>query len=247
MTPPRAAAEVTLPTPQGNPEESELQQVVYTLSHDFGKYIRHIREFTKLLVEENPEHFSAEEKEYASMLLRAATNSQAMINGLLAFSRVTTRAAPFELIDSNQLFEEVRESLVPKIKETGAILTVSKGSLPAIMGDRAQLFTVWQELMLNALTVMPPKTMPHLIIESTTGADSRSFSITDNGIGIAPENHERIYTLFMRLNAEDEYPGIGAGLSVAKRIMQRHGGTIELESVPGKGSRFTFTLPWKQT
>jgi len=179
---------------------------------------------------------------------------QRLIQDLLTYSRVTTRGKPPELFEAREALEDALANLQGVIEDTGAKVTT--GELPRVLADRAQLVQLFQNLLSNALKFNKPGEPPQVDVRAnsgkaaapeagTGGEPSRiwwNFSVSDRGIGIDPKYFERVFEIFQRLHSGDEYPGTGIGLALCKRIVERHGGTIRVESEPGKGATFTFTL-----
>jgi len=166
-----------------------------------------------------------------------------LIADLLAYSRVTRRGKAFEPTDCETVMDEVLANLEVAVTETGA--TVTHDPLPTVVADEVQLGRLLRNLIGNAITYHgeePPRV--HIWAERTDGM--WQFAVRDNGIGIEPQYHQRIFAIFQRLHARDEYEGTGIGLAVAKRIVERHGGRIWVESEPGKGSTFYFTVPRRE-
>ena len=159
---------------------------------------------------------------------------------LLAFSRVTTRAKEFELTDCEFVLNQVLSNLEISINENEAI--IFHDSLPEVMSDSTQLAQVFQNLISNAIKFRSEKT-PKIYISAKEDGNQWLFSVTDNGIGIDSKHSERIFEVFKRLQKRKKYPGTGIGLSICKKIVERHGGHVWVESEPGKGSIFYFTLP----
>jgi light-regulated signal transduction histidine kinase (bacteriophytochrome) len=167
---------------------------------------------------------------------------QNLINDLLEFSRVTTKAGEPELIDSEFILNQVLSSLELYIKENKA--TVSHDSLPKVIADNTQLAQVFQNLIANGIKFHSEET-PKIHISAERKAGEWVFSVQDNGIGIDPNYSEKIFEVFKRLHKKEEYPGTGIGLAICKKIIERHGGRIWVESEFGKGSTFYFTLHLK--
>ena len=165
---------------------------------------------------------------------------RAMIDGLLEYSRIETRGDPIEPMDLNPVFEEVLEDLQLQIEEHDAEITGDR--LPRVEGDASQLRQVLQNLLSNAITYSgdePPE------IDVTAARRGREWviAVDDDGIGIDPDEQDRIFTVFDRLHSREEYDGTGIGLALCQRIVERHGGDIWVESEPGEGSTFFVTLP----
>ncbi len=169
-----------------------------------------------------------------------ATRMQGLINDLLEFSRVTTRGRESELTDCEFILNQVLSNLKLYIKENKA--TVSYGSLPEVMADNTQLAQVFQNLIINGIKFHSEEA-PKIYISAEKKANEWLFSVQDNGIGIDPQYSEKIFEVFKRLHKKEEYQGTGIGLAICKKIVERHGGHIWVESELGKGSTFYFTLP----
>lgn len=218
----------------------ELQQFAYVASHDLQEPLRAISGYVqllqrnyKLLLDEKAHHYIAQAVDSAARL-------QALINDLLAYSRVGSRGRPFAACDCGEALRDALRDMETLIAETGAQIVVDP--LPIIEGDMPQLTSLFQNLIHNAIKYRgahPPRV--HIRVERQP--ESWLFSVQDNGIGIEPEYFERIFVIFQRLHTRREYPGTGIGLAVAKRIVERHGGRIWVESEFGAGSVFHFTIP----
>jgi light-regulated signal transduction histidine kinase (bacteriophytochrome) len=165
---------------------------------------------------------------------------QKLIQDILAYSRVSTRGQPLVPVDTGAALEEALAHLASRIAEAGA--EVDAQSLPIVAADRGQLAQLFQNLIGNAIKFCREHP-PRVRVEACREVRGWRFSISDNGIGIAPEYRERIFCIFQRLHSRREYPGTGIGLSICKRIVERHGGEMGVESAPGGGSVFWFTLP----
>ncbi|MDB6035777.1 MAG: domain S-box protein, partial [Verrucomicrobiales bacterium] len=178
---------------------------------------------------------------------------QVLINDLLAYSRVGTRGKPFAMIPCEEVLARTLSNLKILIEETGA--QVTRSDLPCVMGDPTQLTQLFQNLVNNAIKFrrkdQPPQIHISAVLEKGTNEEEPTifwhFMVADNGIGIDPKFFERIFIIFQRLHTRDQYPGTGIGLSVCKKIVERHGGEIWLESEPGGGTKFHFTMPGLNT
>jgi light-regulated signal transduction histidine kinase (bacteriophytochrome) len=168
-----------------------------------------------------------------------------MIHALLDLSRVETRGQAFAPTDVEEVLEQTMNALGQTIQENDTVVT--HDPLPPVMADKAQLGQVFQNLITNAIKFRKEDEAPRIHISAEQEDDERLFCIRDNGIGIDPEQKERIFQVFQRLHTEEEYPGLGIGLALCKRIVERHGGRIWVESEVGEGSRFYFTLPASRT
>lgn len=178
--------------------------------------------------------------DFIAFAVDGANRMQKMINDLLAYSRVGTRGKPFELTNCEDVLDRVLDNLQVAIEESGA--TITREPLPTVMADDLQLGQLFQNLISNAVKFRgeePPRV--HISVEQND--NEWMFSVCDNGIGIDPEHAERIFAIFQRLYNRGEYPGTGIGLAICKKIVQRHGGRIWVESEPKEGSTFYFTIP----
>ena len=219
---------------------TELEQLAYVASHDMQEPLRMVASYLQLVAQRYRGQLDADADEFIGYAVDGAKRMQALINDLLAYSRVGTKARPFEPTDCARVLDTALANLRIALKESGA--QVSHGPLPVVMGDAMQLTQVFQNLVGNALKFKRVEPLQvHVGAEPQDGC--WRFSVTDNGIGIASEYHQRIFVLFQRLHGRAEYPGTGIGLAICKKIVERHGGTIEVSSQPGVGSTFSFTIP----
>jgi light-regulated signal transduction histidine kinase (bacteriophytochrome) len=202
--------------------------------------LRMVASYLQLVAQRYKGQLDADADEFIGYAVDGAKRMQALINDLLAYSRLGTRARPFESTDCNKVLETVLVNLGVAISESGAQIT--HDPMPTVMGDSSQLVQLFQNLIGNAIKFRSVEPMRvHIGVEA---ADAMwQFSVTDNGIGIAPEYHERIFVMFQRLHGRTEYPGTGIGLAICKKIVERHGGTVWVESQAGHGSTFKFTIP----
>ena len=169
-----------------------------------------------------------------------AARMQKLINDLLAYSRVGTRGVAFQPVNLDLVLAQALDNLKVTVKDSGAAIT--HDPLPVVRGDPGQLTQVFQNLIDNAVKFRGTAP-PAVHISAQTGRREYVVSVRDNGIGIAPEYISRLFVLFQRLHARSEYPGTGIGLAICKRIVERHGGRVWVESQPGAGSTFFFSLP----
>jgi light-regulated signal transduction histidine kinase (bacteriophytochrome) len=182
----------------------------------------------------------ADATDFIAYAVDGATRMQRLITDLLTYSRLGTRGSPMAPSDCEALFKQVLDNLEVAVTESGAVITHTP--LPTIMGDRSQLGQIFQNLLGNALKFRGGEP-PQIQVAARRQGEEWLFSVRDNGIGIAPEQHERIFVMFQRLHCRSEYPGTGIGLALCKRIVERHGGRILVESAPGQGATFYFTVP----
>lgn len=220
---------------------SELQQYAYIASHDLREPLRMISSYLGLLERKyKGRELDEKAEEYIHYATEGSIRMQQMINDLLTFSRIDTAVKAFEAIDMNAVMKSVVRNLAVSIKETGA--TVAFGGLPTIWADRSQMDQLMQNLIDNAIKYSgsdPPK----VEVSATNRGGKWLFSVRDNGAGVPPNMSERIFQMFQRGYTQEERPGTGIGLAIARKIVERHGGRIWVESEEGLGSTFMFLLP----
>jgi PAS domain S-box-containing protein len=222
---------------------NELQQFAYVVSHDLREPLRMITSFTQSLEKRYKNKLDKTADEYIAFIVDGTTRMQSLIDDILVYSRVGTRGAPFEPVNMEKILQDSITNLKVSVQESKA--QISHDPMPVIEGDPSQLIQVMQNLLANAIKFHQEGKTPVIHITAKQGINEWVFSVKDNGIGIDNELFGRLFTLFQRLNTQDKYPGSGIGLAVAKRVIQRHSGRIWVESQPGKGSTFYFSLPLK--
>jgi light-regulated signal transduction histidine kinase (bacteriophytochrome) len=241
----RAQVEILLRTRRLTQEVSaankELQQFAYVASHDLQEPLRMVTSFVQLLADRYKGKLDKDADEFIGFAVDGATRMQALIEGLLDYSRVGTRAQEFAPTDAEAVMKHVKENLSVAIQESGAEIT--SDPLPTLMVDDVQFSQVLQNLVSNGIKFHGDGVRPEVHVSAEQKDGEWVFSVRDNGIGVAQEDTDRLFQIFTRLHAGDEYPGAGIGLAVCKRIVERHGGRIWVESEVGKGSTFYFTLP----
>jgi light-regulated signal transduction histidine kinase (bacteriophytochrome) len=218
----------------------ELEQFAYITSHDLQEPLRMVTSYVTLLEKRNRDKLDSDSKDFINFAVDGTKRMQQLINDLLTYSRVGTRGKPFTKTNCKTVMEKTIKNLEIAIKEKGA--KVSYNALPTIIADEAQIIQLFQNLIGNAIKFCQNKP-PKIKIRTREDDDKWIFGVQDNGIGIAPEFHERIFQIFQRLHTRQEYKGTGIGLAVSKRIVDRHGGKIWVDSKPGKGTTFWFTIP----
>jgi len=221
----------------------ELQQFAYVASHDLQEPLRMVSSYTQLLERRYKEKFDDSGREFMAYVVDGAARMKQLIEDLLAYSRVGTRGREFREASSEAALAKALANLRGAQERSGA--TITHDALPAVFGDEAQLAQLFQNLVGNALKFRgAEEPRVHVSARPTDGA--WLFSIADNGIGLDPQYAERIFLMFQRLHNRSEYPGTGIGLAICKKIVDRHGGRIWVEGLPGKGCTFFFTLPMKE-
>ncbi len=218
----------------------ELQQFAYIASHDLQEPLRMVTSYLQLLERRYRDELDQDAQEFIGFAVEGAQRMQQQIMDLLTYSRITSRGQPPTPVDPATALAEAITRLELIIAETGAEICV--GPMPVVRADPSQLAQVFQNLIGNALTFRSAEP-PRIRVEAVKEEDAVRFSVSDNGIGIAPEYHDRIFQMFQRLHPRDRYPGSGIGLAIVQRIVERHGGRVWLESEEGKGSTFFFTIP----
>ena len=219
---------------------SDLQQFAYVASHDLQEPLRMVASYTQLLAKRYKGKLDKDADEFIAFAVNGANRMQALIQDLLAFSRVDTQGQHFEPTSLETLLGYALDNLKGGIEESGAVVT--HDLLPTVMADERQLLHLLQNLLSNAIKFRG-QDPPLIHIAAKKRDDQWQFSVRDNGIGIDPQYAERIFVIFQRLHTNAEYPGTGIGLSLCQKIVERHGGRIWMESQLGQGATFYFTLP----
>ena len=219
---------------------SELEQFAYVASHDLQEPLRKVASFCQLLQRRYAGRLDAKADEYIEHAVDGAKRMQALINDLLAFSRVGRTAQRREPVSSAMLLAQAWANLVPEVRKTHATLEV--GELPTVLGEATLLTAAFQNLLNNALKFRTDEA-PRVSVSVRRDGDDWLFSFSDNGIGIGPEYADRIFVIFQRLHDKATYPGTGIGLAMVKKIIEYHGGRIWLDTTVTTGARFWFTLP----
>jgi PAS domain S-box-containing protein len=237
----KAAAVLAAKTAELERSNAELEQFAYVASHDLREPLRMVASYTELLSERYRGKLDERADKYIGYINDGARRMQRLVSDLLALSRVGTQGKPLEPVDSAAVLKNVMRSMTPAIRESHA--SIQSGSLPVVAADESQLGQLFQNLIGNAIKFRAPDRPSSIIIDARRADGAWIFSVQDNGIGIESQYSERIFQMFQRLHGRDEYEGNGIGLAIAKKIVERHGGSIWLSSAVGEGTVFYFSLP----
>ena len=224
---------------------ADLEQFAYSASHDLQEPLRQIAVYSQMLEKRYGPNLDAKASQYLGYCIEGAHRMEMLLNGLLAYSQVArTPDSPLRPVDVGEVLESVKKNLATTIEETGA--EISTLALPVVQGEPVPLVLLFQNLVSNALKYRG-KHKPRVKITATRAANHWLFAVEDNGIGIPKEFQTQIFGIFKRLHSRAEYSGAGIGLAICQRIVERNGGRIWVESEPGSGSTFFFTLPYATT
>ncbi len=218
----------------------DLEQFAYVASHDLQEPLRMVSSYVQLLERRYKDILDSDGRDFIAFAVDGARRMEDLIGDLLQFSRIQTQEESFVNVDCARVLNNARILLASSIERHSAVLTC--GALPTVTGDESQLERLFQNLIDNGIKFHGDN-HPIVHVSATDGGAEWIFSVKDSGIGIDPKYHERIFQIFQRLHDRTQYTGTGIGLAIAKRIVERHGGTIWVESDPGKGASFLFTLP----
>ena len=239
----RKSVEATLREHQAELARSngELEQFAYIASHDLQEPLRMISSYTQLLRRRYVGKLDASADEFIGFAVDGTKRMQALINDLLYYSRVTSKAKALETVDLEVPFCDTMKDLEIRIEDCAAIVT--HDVLPTVQADEVQIRQLLINLIANGMKFQEPAHKPEIHVSVVRDGHDWRFGVRDNGIGIDPLYFGNLFQIFRRLHSRDEYPGTGIGLAVCKKIVERHGGRIWVESVLGEGSTFLFTLP----
>ena len=218
---------------------TELEQFAYVISHDLQEPLRMVSSYTQLLAKRYGKKLDNDADEFIGYAVDGAKRMQTLLHDLLEYSRVGTRGKPFGLVNCEHVVEQAMANLKIAIEECSA--SVSYDTLPTVMGDEGQLVRLFQNLIGNAIKFRREET-PQVHISALRRNNIITFTVKDNGIGIDPQHSQSIFEIFRRLHTREEYPGTGMGLAICKKIVERHGGHISVQSQPGQGSTFYFSV-----
>jgi PAS domain S-box-containing protein len=223
-----------------NRSNVELGQFAYIASHDLQEPLRMVASYTQLLSRRYKGKLDADADEFIAFAVDGATRMQRLIQDLLAYSRVGTKGKELRETSSEDTLEQAIVNLRGAIQDSGALVT--HDPLPPVMADERQLVQLFQNLVGNAIKYQNPGIPKVHISAAKNGGKQWIFSVKDNGLGIDPQYYDRIFGMFQRLHKREEFAGTGIGLAICKKIVERHGGDISVESKPGEGSTFRFGL-----
>lgn len=221
-------------------KNQELEQFAYVASHDLQEPLRMVSSYTQLLGNRYADKLDQEAKEFISFAVEGATRMQSLITDLLSYSRVGSREMSFEKINLDIIIQIVKRNLSVLLQETNAVIECD--NYPFVQADASQLVQLFQNLISNAIKFRKSNAQPVIKIAFKSHGKFLRASVEDNGIGISMEYKDRIFQIFQRLHTRDKYPGTGIGLAICKKIVERHGGQIWVESTPGIGTKFLFTI-----
>lgn len=219
---------------------ADLEQFAYVASHDLQEPLRMVGNFTQLLQKRYGGQLDEKADSFINYAVDGVKRMQQLINELLSYSRVGSQGALLAPTDSEKACRHAIQNLGKLIEDTAASIDV--GPLPVVLGDYTQLCQVFQNLIGNAIKFQVGDGAPHVEIKAEEHTTEWVFTVTDNGIGMDSQYHEKIFVMFQRLHTRDAYPGTGVGLAICKKIVIRHGGRIWVESDHGAGSTFGFAL-----
>lgn len=225
---------------------AELERFAQVASHDLQEPVRTVITHTQMLGHRLGDDLDENAAELMEVIESGARRIGDLVRDIRAYSDTAARHEPFTLVDMGRVADAALSALDDVIRETGT--TIERVPFPVVYGDEAQLTDLLQNLVANAVKFRRSDRDCVIRLTATEGTDgSWRFSVADNGIGIEPQYFERIFVIFRRLHTISAYPGTGVGLAVCKRIVERHGGEIDVHSVPGEGATFSFTLPARET
>ncbi len=219
----------------------DLEQFAYVANHDLQEPLRMISSYTQLLERKYSDKLDQDASDYIHYAVDGAIRMQKLLNDLLEYSRIKSQSEQNEPVDASALLGQAVANLKQLLTENTALVT--NDDLPVINADEAQMIRVFQNLIENAVKFQKKTELPQIHISCTKQDNMYRFSVADNGIGIEKQYHDKVFVVFQRLHSVKDYPGTGIGLSICKRIIERHGGNIWFESEVGEGTTFYFTIP----
>jgi light-regulated signal transduction histidine kinase (bacteriophytochrome) len=235
-----ARAQLEQLTAQLQQSEEDLTHFLYVASHDFTEPLQIVLAYAELLGQRYGDQLGADADRFVAGIRTGAERIRLLIDDLCGYSRLGRRPPEIKEVDCAEIVDEALEGVDERIEETGA--TVKLDVHATIAGDPSELARLFGSLLDNAIKFRSDAP-PEIRVLASRERDGWCFCVRDNGIGIDPAQHERIFEIFQRLHTREEYPGTGVGLAICKKIVDRHGGRIWVESAPGLGSTFCFTIP----
>jgi light-regulated signal transduction histidine kinase (bacteriophytochrome) len=220
---------------------ADLEQFAYVASHDLQEPLRMVTSYCDLLQRRYAGKLDGDADDFIAYAVDGARRMQELVRGLLAYSRVGPHGKTLQPVDVGSVLSRALANLKVAIDESGAV--VNRGKLPVVTADPTQLEHVLQNLIGNAIKFRRDDEPPRVHVRAVRRGEWWQLSVRDNGIGIDQQYSDKVFAIFQRLHGRGKYPGTGLGLAIAKKIIERHGGRIWFESVPGEGSTFHFTLP----
>jgi light-regulated signal transduction histidine kinase (bacteriophytochrome) len=236
----RAAGELERRMEELARSNRDLEQFAYMTSHDLSEPLRMIGSYTELLARRYRDRLDDDGREFMGFIVDGVRRMKRLIDDLLAYSRAGRAEAAMQPIPLDEALDEALLNLSRAIDDAGA--TIERQPLPCVASQRVAMIQLFQNLVGNAIKFRSGRKLVIRVGAEERGASWR-FTVEDNGIGIAPKDFERIFVVFQRLHSRSDYDGTGIGLAIAKKIVERHGGRIWVESQPGEGTTFVFTLP----
>jgi light-regulated signal transduction histidine kinase (bacteriophytochrome) len=219
---------------------ADLEQFATVAAHDLQEPLRMVTSYMQLLARRYRGKLDSDADTFIDFAVEGATRMQALIRDLLTYARLGTQGRPFDPTDCNTVIAQALGNLQRAVEESGARVTCAP--MPTVTADASQLQQLFQNLLGNAIKFRSEQP-PEVSVKADRHGPEWVFSVRDNGIGIHPHYAERVFVVFQRLHSRAEYPGTGIGLAICKKIVERHGGRIWVESQPGTGATFYFTIP----
>tara|TARA_R110000744_G_scaffold291662_1_gene402260 strand:+ start:346 stop:1086 length:741 start_codon:yes stop_codon:yes gene_type:complete len=220
--------------------KAEYEEFVYITSHDLSAPLRQIEGFAEMIVSKHGDSFDEKTQRHFSLIHQGSTQATQILTAIKNYSRLNTRAQPFAVIDCNEIVAQVLENLSSLIAETAASITCTE--LPSIIGDSEQIKLLFECLIKNALIYQLPDNKPVILISAKGDDNFWQFCISDNGIGVPDNLTEKIFKVLRRGVSNKKYPGIGMGLALSKKILQKHHGDISVALNNENGATFSFKI-----
>jgi light-regulated signal transduction histidine kinase (bacteriophytochrome) len=219
-----------------------MEDFAYSASHDLQAPLRTFEGYARWLLEDYGEVLDEVGRQLCEEIIDDALHMKKLLDGLLEYSRIGRQHTKAVAVDVAQVLDRVQHELQIEIGDSEAQILLPD-ALPTVFYPEVRLTQIFSNLLSNALKFMEPDRPPEVVISCEALSRHYRFSVRDNGIGIAPAHYDRIFEIFKRLHTREDYPGTGAGLAIVKKIVESHGGQIGVESEPGQGSTFWFTIP----